>query len=286
MEDKSVASQIISMEDASGEKVVSSIKNTKSKLPINMYFEKTTKGQVKFMGSYMEIYIPKDEIERKNTVISGREVYTYGIFQMKFWDKIPENPDTDPPVYTTRYMYPSTFTTVPSSILTKTISLVGDEPQPCLVLGYHKNDIFIKSLTLAQASDVAARFVQIVNKAFISPIVRYPEIMDLIFESAKLNGVNFGVNATTMEIMIAAQARYAKDLTIPYRKYLNQKGTGDSKIDAAMLKFVKSTDLPHIMSTFTAFSFQDIDYAITASSRRHRKGLKQKESNVEKIIKY
>ncbi len=218
-EDISVAQQILSMEATSGIKVVSKIKNPKTKIPISMYFEKTTENQVKFMGAYMELYIPSSELEHKNTIISGREVYTYGIFQIKIWNAIPENPVVTPPNYISRYIYPSTFTTIPSNILKRTMSIVGEEEQPCMVLGYHKGDVFIKNTLIAKSSDIVARFVNSINKAFLSPVVRYAEISNLVFECAAINGVDFGVNATVLEVMIAAQARYKKDVSTPYRTF-------------------------------------------------------------------
>jgi hypothetical protein len=284
--EKSVAQHVITMEDGSGEGIKSPMRNTKTKVPLQLYFEKTTKGQVRFTGAYMEIYIPQADIERKNTVISGREVYTFGIFQIKIWDTIPENPQKNDAVYTTRYMYPSMLVTLPSMIIKRTMSLVGEEESPHMVLGYHKGDIFIKALDVAKNSEYTQRFLNIISKAFLPPIVRYTEIADLLFENASLNNVNFNVNASCLEIMIAAQARYIKDLTVPFRMYLNRKGTGDAKLDASQLSFIKSNDIPNVVSTFTAFSFQNLAYAITASARRHRKGLKNRQSNVEKTIKF
>jgi hypothetical protein len=287
MENEKPVSQVaISMEDGSGNGIKSASYNSKTKVPLQMYFEKTTKNQVKFTGEYMEVYIPQQEIVRKNVSVSGREVYTFGIFLIKIWNKIPEYPESDPPAYVTRYMYPSMITTVPSTILKRTMSLIGEEESPHMVLGYQKGSVFIKSTEVAVNSDYTARFINNVSKAFLSPIVKYTEISDLLFTNAGLNDVKFDVNAACFEIMIAAQARYIKDLTVPYRMYLNKSGTGDPKIDASQLKFIKSTEIPNVVSTFTAFSFQDLTYAITASARRHRKGLKNRQSNVEKTIKY
>lgn len=268
----------------SGKKIAPSYESSSTKLPISKYFSKTTKNEVIFIGEYMELYIPVKDIERKTAVISGREVYTFGVFEIHIWDKEPVDPAKEKPTYITRYMCPTKFKTIPSSITKRTMSVDGESEEPHMVLGYKKNDPYIKNTTLVKSSVNVSRFINTIFGAFLSKLVEYDDLVPLTLECAALNGVGFSLNATTLEMIYASQARAKSDPTIPFRIYLNKKG--DDKSSRSDMLFIKITEIPHITSTFTSFTFQNIDFAITSSARRHRKGQKQVKSAVEDIIKY
>ena len=107
-------------------------------------------------------------------------------------------------------------------------------------------------------------------------------MIGLILEACYINDIDFGVNITSLEINIAAQARSKEDLSTPYRMVVNKTG----KVSMHDMKFIKLTQIPHIASTFTSFAFQDIDYAITTSAKRHRNKEIEKISDVEEVMKY
>lgn len=259
--------------------------NENSKLPIDLYFAETTEGKVLFIGGYMEIYVSIDDIDRKFAEIVGREVYTFGIFEMRIWNEEPADSASAKPDYITRYMFPSQFRTIPSVIVRRSVSVGGQPESPHMVFGYKKNDIFIKNLVLAKSSAIVKKFIDTIFGAFLTKIVGYDDLVSMTLDCASLNGVSFDLNATTLEMVFAAQARYAQDLTIPYRVYINRRKS-DTPLTGSELAFVKITELPHIESTFTSFSFQNIDYSITSSAKRNRTKQKQSESSIEKIIKY
>lgn len=262
-----------------GERIKDSSKSSGSRIPINMYFSKTTKNAVIFNGGYMEVYIPTIDFDRF-AKLNGQEINTFGIFALKIWEREPDSPET-PATYVTRYMCPTIIDTLPSSITKKTMSVNGEPATQYMILGYRKNDVFLKSTIAIKSSKTLSMFVEIVLKAFIPQIVSYDEIVPLILESCDINSISFGVNSTTLELIIAAQARSAADRSVPYRIAINN---GSSK--PSDMKFVKLSDIPHIASTFTSFAFQDINYAITASAKRHRNHESQKTSDVEQIMKY
>ena len=253
-----------------------------TKVPLNLLFSKTTKNAVLFNGEYMEIYIPTSDLDR-NTVIDGQNIRTFGIFEVHIWNKPGVDYTSVQPDYITRYMNPAQIETCPSVISKKTMSLQGEEPRQYLVLGYNRNDAFIRNTTVIQSGKMLGDFVDTIFKSFINTsVVRYDEMMDLILESCYINNIDFGVNATSLEINIAAQARSKEDLSVPYRMVANKTG----KIGMHDMKFIKLTQIPHIASTFTSFAFQDIDYAITTSAKRHRNHETEKISDVEEVMKY
>lgn len=283
----SVSDVVTTFESGSldGDLIRSEVQSKDTKIPINMYFAKTTKNSVLFLGEYMEIYVSQKEIERKTAIISGRELNLFGVFEIRIWDQAPKNPENEKPKYITRYMFPSRINTIPSSLSKRSVSVAGGDPEPHLVLGYRKRDVFIANTVLVQSSTNVSQFIKTIFGAFVSKLVRYDDLVPLVLESSRLNAVSFDLNATTLEMIFAAQARWSKDLTVPYRIFLNKNGS-DKPLNGSEMTFVKINDLAHIASTFTSFSFQNIDYAITSSARRHRTGQKQTESSVEKIIKY
>lgn len=259
-------------------------KNEKTKMPIQLYFRKTTKNKVLFIGEYMEVYIPTIDFSHKMASISGQIIKTYGMFEIHIWDKIPEN--NEAPKYITRYMYSSKITLIPTSIITKTVSICNGENTPCTVLQFRKNSIFIDNTDVKQDGATASTFINAIFEAFLPQTIKYDEFVKLFMECGKINGINFGVNATTIEVIFAAQCRYAKDLSLPYRVYLNKVASVKENASSKMLKLVKLVDLPHFTSTFSAFTFQNIDYAITSSALRHEQGKKEEESDIEKIMRY
>lgn len=284
---ESAAEMAMSFESDStfGDKVRSDYQTKDTKIPISKYFSKTTKNVVLFTGEYMEVYISAKDIERKNAIIIGREIFTFGMFEMRIWDVEPIDAEKEKPSYITRYMFPSKIRTIPSSITKRTMSISGEAPDSYMVFGYRKNDVFIKNTVLAKSSANVSKFINNIFGAFITKLIAYDDLVPLVLECAALNGVSFNLNATTLELIFGAQARYSRDLTIPYRVFLNKRKK-DVPLTGSEMTFVKIVDIPHITSTFTSFSFQNIDYAITVSSRRNRSGQKQTESSVEKIIKY
>lgn len=253
-----------------------------TKIPVNLLFSKTTKNTVLFNGEYMEIYIPTSDLDR-NTIIDGQNIKTFGIFEMHIWNRPGVDYSTAEPDFITRYMNPAQIETCPSVISKKTTSLKGETPRQYLVLGYQRNDAFIKNTTVIRSGKMLGDFVDTIFKGFINTaVVRYDEMIDLILESCYINGIDFGVNITSLEINIAAQARCKDDMSTPYRIQVNKTG----KVSMHDMKFIKLTQIPHIASTFTSFAFQDIDYAITTSAKRHRNKEKEKISDVEEIMKY
>ncbi len=261
--------------------------NPKTKVPLALFFRKTTTGKVLFIGGYMEIYIPKIDFDsRKTAVLNGQEVSTFGIFEIHLW----KNPITDrktPPDYITRYLYPSKIVTIPSGIISGDVTLCNEETVKCMILQYNTNAIFIDNTTVIKSAATASTFIsKYVFEAFMPGIVKYPELTDLLIEGATIiNGVGLDVNASTLEIMFAALSRYSKDLNIPYRVYYN-KAMAAGKLSKDGLKMVKMADLPHFTSTWSSFTFQNMDYAITASAVRHNEGRVEPENDIEKAIKY
>jgi hypothetical protein len=175
------------------------------------------------------------------------------------------------------------MTTQPTNITKRTMmDGVTGEDKRYLVLIYHHNAVFMKSSLITKDASVVGKFVDNLSKAFLPNIIKYDEIVPLLLLSASINGVNFDTNISSLEIMVASQARYAKDISISYRKYL-KTATNPKQSD---LKFIKLTDIPYVTSSFSSIAFQNFDYSVSTSIARKRRGEKNEESDIEKILKY
>jgi hypothetical protein len=279
-----VLSTVLNFE-GSNPTVLSPVGSSKTRIPISSYFEKKEDSSVVFKGGYLEAYFSPTMVDHKMITISGRNAQLYGIFEIRIWDEVPSNPETVPYTYKSRYLYPSVFESLPTDMTKRTMSLLGETPEPYTVLVYEKGATFIVSTKVPKKSNYTTKFIDLLTKAFIPKIIKYEEFAQLIFSSSQINGVNFGVNAKTFEIMLAAQARYAKDLSIPYRIFYNKEASPE-KLTGSEFLLISFEKLPHILDTFTSFSYQEIDYAIIASARRHRKGVKGRQSDLEKLLTY
>jgi len=254
------------------------IDSPKTKTPIGLLFKETVDNMVIFVGEHMEVLIPYESVERGVTTIHGSEVEAFGIFKLLFWKADPTLPNT-PPDHTTRFINPVFVRLIPHSIEKRTIS--GD---PMLVLTFLKNNIFIKSKVIAQSLPTVKQVIRLVFESFLPKFVKYEEFVDIFVNCGKMNGVNFGVNNKMVEMIIAELARSTEEPMKPLRKVINEKGL--SRISSNDYYMSKLSDLPHLKSTFTSISFQNIDYSIAASAKRHRYNEKVEESPVEKILKY
>jgi hypothetical protein len=254
-----------------------------TKIPIPILF-KQVENQVIFQGEYMEIMIPENEITRGNTEIIGEKVRTFGVFEMRIWRKEPENPETEKPEFVTRYMYPSKFTTIPSNITYRNLNKdPKDQPDKYAVLIYYGKSIFIDSVMVVKSAEDCVDFATSMFAGFISPVIKYEELVPLLFESTRLNKVSLPINATNLEVVFAAQGRYSKNLSVPYRLFL-RNNDNPARSD---LKIMKLREVPFVSNSLHAIGFQNFDYAITTSAYRHKRGEKEpEEDDMERIMHY
>ena len=128
-----------------------------------------------------------------------------------------------------------------------------------------------------------------IKKAFIGKILEngkmpsttaYSDAFN-IFIQAMLAAefTSLGVSAVSLEFLVSELFRNKKNLREPFRKAYNGKNEYDYKM-------VRITKVPELNSTFTSLIGEDVNNQLVASILRKREGIEDRESPIEKIIKY
>lgn len=236
--------------------------------------------QVIFVGNYMEVYLPKFYFEKGIAITKGVEIETLGIFNFKVFSS--EEKKENSPVRT--YSFPSIISTKPSSSYNANIPKLVEEADESefTVLKYYKGDIFITNVNTTQKSDNVQMFIDLLNAGKLPKTIPYDKILELEIINTSFNGVNLKVPGTVMELIISEIYRDKQDLTKPFRL---RAGSGQ-KVSMYDYKAINMKSIPTFNSTFTAVTFEDIDYNLTASVNKTRQGKKELVSPIEKTIKY
>lgn len=243
-------------------------------------FLREINDQVIFVGNYMEVYLPKFYFEKGIATTKGVEIETLGIFNFKVFSS--EEKKENSPVRT--YSFPSIISTKPSSSYNANIPKLVEEADESefTVLKYYKGDVFITNVNTTQKSDNVQMFIDLLNAGKLPKTIPYDKILELEIINTSFNGVNLKVPGTVMELIISEIYRDKQDLTKPFRL---RAGSGQ-KVSMYDYKAINMKSIPTFNSTFTAVTFEDIDYNLTASVNKTRQGKKELVSPIEKTIKY
>ena len=236
--------------------------------------------QVIFVGNYMEVYLPKFFFDKGVAVTRGVEIETLGIFNFRVFSS--EEKKENSPIRT--FSFPSLITTKPSSSYNANIPKLVEEADESefTVLKYYKGDIFITNVNTTQKSDNVQMFIDLLNAGKLPKTIPYNKILELEIINTSFNGVKLNVPGTVMELIISEIYRDKKDLSKPFRF---RAGSGE-KVSMYDNRAINMKSNPTLNSTFTAVTFEDIDYNLTASVNKARQGKKEAISPIEKTIKY
>ena len=119
-------------------------------------------------------------------------------------------------------------------------------------------------------------------KAKLPESIDYQELCLNWIKNFKTNGVHPGTKAVTLQLIISENARYAKDQSMPYRRY------------AATAKEIKPEDYVMVnMNSITAnnsvlsgIGFERVKEKLATSLTMSKTGAKQNVSPLEKVILY
>ena len=243
-------------------------------------FLKEVGDQVIFTGAYMEVYLPKFYFEKGVAITRGVEIETLGIFNFRVFSS-DEKKDKSP---IRTFSFPSVIATKPSSSYNANIPNLVEESEESefTVLKYYKGDVFIVNVNTTQKSDNVQMFIDLLNAGRLPKTIPYDKILELEIMNTVFNGVKLNVPGTVMELIISEIYRDKKDLSKSFRF---RAGSGE-KVSMYDYKAVNMKSIPTFNSTFTAITFEDIDYNLTASVNKARKGTKEAISPIEKTIKF
>ena len=235
--------------------------------------------QLVFTGNYCEVYIPRFYFENGIAQQLGSKVETMGLFNFKVFSDEKKKDNT----MTHTFEFPSPILMAPSSISFQTLKVVDDVDEDAFaILKFYKNDVFISNLCVTQSSDNCEKFLKLLNGGKLPNTILYNKLLSVWFSNLDINKVNLSVPAAVMELIISEVYRDKKDLSRPFRF----KAGGPGKVSMYDYKTANLKDISNFNSTFTAVTFEDIDFALTSSVTKTRTKGKEVESPIEKTIKY
>jgi len=243
----------------------------------NYFVEKDNK--LYFNGNYMEVYIPEFYFEKEIATLLTDKVKTLGIFNFKVFSSEQNKDKADLHIF----KFPSFIETKPSSFEKETLKLSKDfDEDSYRILKYYKNDEFIVNLNIVKSTDTTKFFIELLHAGKLPKSIPYNEIVDLELASSFINGSNLGVPSTVIELIASEICRDKNDLSKPFRFKAGSK----NKVSLYDYKPINIKTISTVTSTFTAVTFEDINYNLVTSINKTRYNETETESPIEKTIKY
>ena len=230
-------------------------------------------GFIKFIGAYLEMYVPKSFIERGLAEDVGNLYKVFGIIHLRTFDK------GNKPNELETLNLPSMINMYPSEKEDRTLTIEGIEDR-FVVLKFFNGDNIMDD-QIRKDSTNCEIFLDLLFRGKIPSTIDYSKIMTLWDKNLIMNGVSFGVPATCRSVTIAEIYR---DKNNPSQRYAKTVGKAFTK---KQLDYITSNarDMCARNSTFAALTFEDFDAMLTASLNINKYNRRETESPIEKIIK-
>lgn len=236
--------------------------------------------KVIFEGNYMEIYIPKKSLDQNIAYLKGENLETLGMFNFLVY----HDDNRDPKKAELRSL------TLPFKIQfqfnrffdTRIKLSKEQEETDYRVFVLEKGNLFCAKTVHAKSSANSKEFIFMVHGGHLPKSVKYDKVLDCYLGTCLLNGVDLKIPLLIYEIILAELCRYSADIKIPFRIALNK----NNKLTQYDYTAISIKKLPSLNSTFTALTFEDISNAIITSIDKKKNGDEEKDTPVEKVLKY
>ena len=243
------------------------------------FLKKETFGlrtQETFIGNTCEMYIPSYFFNKSNPDIAiakelGERVETMGLFWFK----------ADGALY--ELQLPLKFQFQFSEVYKKSFKIKPEFPEEdYVVYKLKRGDAFIYDvLHKKDLDDLKKDFIgKMIENAKIPSTISYNDSINVFMKAMQATEfTGLGVSMVSLEFMMSEMYRNKKNMREPFRKIYNGKNPYDYKM-------VRITKLPELNSTFTSLIGEDVNNQLVSSILRHREGAVERQSPIEKIIKY
>lgn len=223
---------------------------------------------------YMEVYIPTDFFDSNLAVNSGSFITTLGLLNARVFDSM------DSPGFLELLNLPTKITLYPTDMETKKLKLSPILPEEnYLVCKFYKNMPFMRK-DLVKSSDNAELFLELLLRGKLPKNIPYEKVLTVWRKNLDLNGINFKVPSSILELIIREVYRDPKTGE-PYGKERGNKDIYEwGHYNTANMRNICAKN-----STFAAITFEDFDAMVTTSLNRKKQGKSQNISPIEKIIK-
>lgn len=249
-------------------------------------FLKTVDEKVIFTGKYMEIYIPRKNFESDPTKkgiseYSGEYLETLGNFNFLVFPEGKENRDN----FVMRSLNLAVRIKIEYSNTYKiTTQLPSDlNPVDYTVFCLEKDDLFCVNLFQEKSAENTKDILTLIHSGNLPKAGSYEKQLAVYSGATLLNGTKLNSPLVIFELILAEINRWEKDPTVPFRKAITDPSLNVSEYDYLP---VNLKQLPTLNSTFSAMTFEDIHQSTINSIKKTKYGEEEKESSIEKMIKY
>lgn len=243
------------------------------------YLKKVDKSVI-FEGEYMEIYIPKTNFDQNISYLKGENIETLGIFNFLVYSGGNRDPKkaelrslTLP--FKIQFQFRKFYDTK-----IKLSSEIEEDNYRVFVL--EKGDLFCIKTEHAKNSANSKDLIFMIHGGHLPSSVKYDKVLNCYLGTTLLNGVDLKIPLLIYELILAELCRYKEDINIPFRIAINE----NNKLTQYDYTSISIKKLPSLNSTFAALTFEDINNAVITSIKKTKNGEEEKDSPVEKILKY
>ena len=240
-------------------------------------FLKRSGGKVLVDSWCLDIRIPKDYFTLGMAEMVGDRLNTIGIFRFRVKDSEKGREK--------RFIMnlPNPIEVLPA----QEFSAVEDgpeaedaqgRPEQLRVFRLMRSDALMESETIVMNPKNVQKFASLLHSGHL-PKTTYEAVYHQYVQVQADNKTDLGVPSSTIEGIIAEICRYKKDRGKPFRLGL-AKGAKDEEYVMVGLK-----TLPHLLSSFSGVSFEDMNRALTTGVSRTRRGEEEKITPMERTIK-
>lgn len=233
-------------------------------------------------STYAEVYIPKDLIgdpEKGNptTYFYGEGVRTVGLFNIRCYNS--DTADRNSAKLRT-FNYPNTITMYPTEHETEKLQLSPDMDEDTYeVFKFYKGDIIMDRKAQQQSSQNCEEFLNFLIRGKLPKGLSYDDLYFGWQKNFKINNVNPGVPAVTLQTIISENCRSKKDPMKQFRKVVEEPGT--TMYDYRVHNMVNICSNSSVMNALIFERFGDmLTYALNMS----KNDVKQNRTPLEEVL--
>ncbi len=230
---------------------------------------------------YAEVYIPYSIVgdpTKGNPVVYeyGEGIRGIGLFNIRFFS----NEDDDRDKQKLRvFKYPNEIIMYPSDREVKVLKLAKDlKEDKYLILKFYQGDI-IMAANIEKKSQKCEAFMNQLIQGKLPKGLRYDDLYFSWYKNFKINSINPGVPAITLQMIIAENCRAVDDMTKQFRKVVNNPGV--TLYDYEVHNMV---DVCANSSVLNALIFERFGDMLTSSLNMTKEGVKQNTTPLEEVL--
>jgi hypothetical protein len=148
----------------------------------------------------------------------------------------------------------------------------------------NRGDAFIYDLLHKESNqDIEFMFSKMIAFGKIPPSLPYRKSIDLVMQSLIISGVKskIGVPLLSLEVVLSELYRNKNNTSQPFRML-----AGSGRGTDYDFKLVRMTKIPELNSTFTGICGEDSNHQIVSAIYKTKTHQEEKDTPIEKILKY